>query len=63
MALFLERGFEATTIDDIATAADMSRRSFFHYFASKEDVVAAWQEDAAARWSQRSWRGPRAKPC
>ena len=39
MALFLERGFEATTIDDIATAADVSRRSFFHYFASKEDVV------------------------
>jgi len=48
MALFLERGFEATTLDDIADAADMSRRSFFHYFASKEDVVAAWQEDAAA---------------
>ncbi|WP_415024896.1 TetR/AcrR family transcriptional regulator [Bradyrhizobium sp.] len=47
MALFLERGFEATTIDDISAAADMSRRSFFHYFASKEDVVAAWQEDAA----------------
>jgi AcrR family transcriptional regulator len=48
MALFLEHGFEATTIDDIAATADVSRRSFFHYFASKEDVVAAWQEDAAA---------------
>ncbi|WP_342737482.1 helix-turn-helix domain-containing protein [Bradyrhizobium sp. B117] len=48
MALFRERGFEATTIDDIAAKAEMSRRSFFHYFASKEDVVAAWQEDAAA---------------
>jgi AcrR family transcriptional regulator len=48
MTLFLERGFEATTLDDIAAAADISRRSFFHYFESKEDVVFAWQEDLTA---------------
>jgi AcrR family transcriptional regulator len=44
MALFLSRGFAATTLDDIAEAADISKRSFFDYFPSKEDVVLAWQD-------------------
>ncbi|SFL76534.1 transcriptional regulator, TetR family [Bradyrhizobium sp. NFR13] len=44
MELFLKRGFEETTLDDIAAAAEISRRSFFHYFASKEDLVLAWQD-------------------
>jgi AcrR family transcriptional regulator len=48
MELFRDRGFEATTLDDIAAAANISRRSFFHYFASKEDVVFAWQEGSTA---------------
>lgn len=38
---FERDGFEATTVDDIAAAADIAPRTFFHYFATKEDVVLA----------------------
>ncbi|NEW38935.1 TetR family transcriptional regulator [Nocardia cyriacigeorgica] len=37
--LFLEHGFAATSITDIAAAAGVSRRTFFLYFPSKEDVL------------------------
>ena len=39
MSLFSERGFHATTITDIAAAADVAPRTFFAYFPSKEAVV------------------------
>ncbi|MBB5998359.1 TetR/AcrR family transcriptional regulator [Streptomonospora salina] len=39
MALFLKHGFEETTVDQIAETAGISRRSFFRYFATKEDIV------------------------
>lgn len=38
-ALFDVRGFDATTVDDIAAAAGIGRRTFFRYFGSKNDVV------------------------
>ena len=39
MGLFLTKGFEQTTIDEIAATAGISRRSFFRYFGTKEDIV------------------------
>ena len=39
LALFAQRGFDATTVDDIATALGVGRRTIFRYFASKNDIV------------------------
>ncbi|WP_409461919.1 TetR/AcrR family transcriptional regulator [Amycolatopsis sp. GA6-003] len=39
LGLFLEQGFEDTTVDQVVTAAGISKRSFFRYFGTKEDIV------------------------
>lgn len=43
ICLFVEKGYEATTIDEIAAAAGISRRTFFHYFDSKDDILLSLQ--------------------
>ncbi|SDC71151.1 transcriptional regulator, TetR family [Bradyrhizobium brasilense] len=40
-ALFIAKGIEATTIDDIAARAGVAKGTFYHYFATKADVIIA----------------------
>ncbi len=59
LAMFSEQGFDVTSVDEIAAAAGIGRRTFFRYFKSKNDAVwgdfdaqlstfAAWFDDCPA---------------
>lgn len=49
-ALFLTRGYERTTINDVIEAAGLSKGAFYHHFRAKEDLLAA----LAARFARES---------
>ena len=51
--LFVERGYEATTVDDIIAAEMVSRSTFFRYFRTKEDVVLYVLDEMGAEWLER----------
>jgi len=46
--LFLTDGYDATTLDAIAAEAGISRRTFFSYFKSKDDIILYWQQADSA---------------
>ena len=62
LELFAERGFVATTVDDIAAAAGIGRRTFFRYFASKNDVVWGDFELGLLALRERLATGPPGRP-
>ncbi|MCM2422434.1 TetR family transcriptional regulator [Streptomyces sp. RKAG293] len=49
MHLFADRGYEATTVDDIAAAAGVARRTFFRHFRSKEEAIFPDHDDTLVR--------------
>lgn len=61
--LFAERGFDGVTVADIALAAGISERTFFRYFATKDEVLLAyerhvWERLVAAVAARPAGEGP-----
>src|ERR1700745_4535985 len=56
LRLFREQGYQATTVEQIAAAAELSPSTFFRYFPTKEDVVL--QDDMDTRMLEAFARQP-----
>ncbi|MCZ4587615.1 helix-turn-helix domain containing protein [Rhodococcus opacus] len=50
--LFVERGYDATTMDDIAEKADTARRTAFNHFPTKGDIAIEWANRRRVRAAQ-----------
>jgi AcrR family transcriptional regulator len=62
LELYVSRGFDATTVEDVAAAADVSPRTFFRYFATKSEVVVAPYLELFDRWEAVVLAAPTGRP-
>ena len=59
---FLRNGFEHTTVDDIAAAAGISRRTYFRYFASKDESLLSDMQEMGISVAEAFRRAPASLP-
>src|SRR5579862_3173625 len=52
LALFAQKGFDETTVEDITNAADVGKGTFFNYFPSKDHILLAYGEMQTERLRQ-----------
>jgi AcrR family transcriptional regulator len=52
MELFAAKGYERTAVHEITDAVDVSERTFFRYFASKEDLVLSFVKDGQTAFAE-----------
>ncbi|MDH6579925.1 TetR/AcrR family transcriptional regulator [Kitasatospora sp. MAP5-34] len=62
LRMFEERGYDATTVKDIAAAASVTERTFFRYFPSKEDLVLGELSDLVPLLAEGIRRRPADEP-
>ena len=62
LELCASSGFATTTVESIAEAADVSTRTFFHYFSTKQDVFLGHEHDLLAGLVADVERAPRTQP-
>lgn len=61
MRLFIKQGYDNTTLDEIAAEAGISRRTFFYYFKSKDDILLSMQRSNSDKLAVAVRNAPKGK--